>query len=180
MTCMRIAIAGTHISGKTTHVEALGEALAGYTTVEEPYHQMVAEGFTFDEPPSADDFWEQLMVFVASVRDSDADTIFDRSPLDFLAYASRVDRRALDHDAWAEAVAEGLETLDAVVFCGIEDPDRIVVPRDEDRKLRRRVDAELRELVVEDRLGLLDGVVVLEVEGPLERRVAEVRRALSV
>lgn len=41
---MRIAISGSHRVGKSTLVEALGDALVGYATVDEPYHQLVEQG----------------------------------------------------------------------------------------------------------------------------------------
>ena len=46
---MRIAISGTHFSGKSTLVEALSEALPQYTIVEEPYYLLQEEGHEFAE-----------------------------------------------------------------------------------------------------------------------------------
>ena len=57
---MRIAITGTHFSGKSTLVEALSEALPHHIIVEEPYRLLEEEGYEFPELPSLEDFELQL------------------------------------------------------------------------------------------------------------------------
>lgn len=169
---MRVAIAGTHRTGKSTLLQALEAELAGYTFVDEPYQQMVEDGFDFEEPPTVDEFFEQLRVSTALVTDSAPQTIFDRSPLDFLAYAQCVDRDdAVDLDVWLDLCREGVAALDAIILCTIEAPDRIAVA--EHRKLRRRVDEALQAIILDDRFELLAGVTVVEVSGSVAERVKQ-------
>ncbi len=172
---MRIAIAGTHFSGKTTLAEALVERLKGYSFVEEPYHHMLASGYEFADEPSVDDFAEQLNVSVALIGESDENTIFDRSPFDFMAYAlSIADRDEIEIQEWLEIAQEALEQLDAIIFCPIETPDRIPVPRSEDKKLRLSVDQKLREFIVEDSFDILGNIHVLEVSSSIEKRLTQI------
>jgi predicted ATPase len=174
---MKIAIAGTHLAGKTTLAQALADRLDGFTFVEEPYQQLVRDGHEFSEVPTTDDFAEQLQVSVASISETKGDAIFDRSPLDFLAYAlSLKDRDSIDSEAWVQTASEGLCQLDLIVLCPIETPDRIAAPQSEDRKLRLAVDRRLKDMVLDDTYGVLSEVVVIEVYGDVDDRV---RQALA-
>jgi len=56
----------------------------------------------------------------------------------------------------------------------IEDDDRIPVPSSENKKLRRKVDDNLYELIIEDSLGILGKTDVVEVTGTLEKRVERI------
>jgi AAA domain len=51
---MRIAISGSHRTGKSTLIAALAESLSKYTTVDEPYHLMEEDGYEFSHPPSVE------------------------------------------------------------------------------------------------------------------------------
>ena len=62
--------------------------------------------------------------------------------------------------------------LDLVVLVPIEQPDRIRPARDESVRFRRRVDAALRSILVDDALGL--GISVLEVTGSPRARARQV------
>jgi hypothetical protein len=170
---MRIAIAGTHYSGKTTLAETLAKALKGYDLVEEPYHQLVDEGHEFSEIPDLADFSLQLDTCLSSIRESSPNSLFDRSPLDFLAYARCVDKGSLDEDDWIPRIEEALGHLDFLIFCPIEEPDRIKVPRSEDPRLRAGVHHELESLVTNDELRLLGEVQVLEVYGSTDERLKQ-------
>lgn len=63
----RIVIIGSCGSGKTTPWPSLGHS--------------------FSDPPSLEDFEQQFELSNNLVLESDPNTLFDRSPLDFLAYA---------------------------------------------------------------------------------------------
>lgn len=84
---MRIAISGTHYSGKTTLIAALLKQLPGYTALAEPYRLLEEEGYVFSDPPSLEDFEEQFAYSIELIRQSGPNTLFDRSPFDFLVYA---------------------------------------------------------------------------------------------
>jgi predicted ATPase len=170
---MRIAISGTHFSGKSSLVEALSEALPRYTTVEEPYRQLQDEGYDFAEFPSIEDFELQLERSLEDLYESPPNVIFDRCPIDILGYLlSHADAEAFDLDAWMPRVQTAVRKLDLVVLLSIEAPDRIVLPVSQDAVYRQRVDEILREMVLEDPYGL--DVDVLEVNGSVQMRAKQV------
>jgi thymidylate kinase len=179
---MRIAISGAHFSGKTTLVEALSEALPEYTTVEEPYHLLLEAGHEFAELPSLEDFELQMERSIENLEEGDPNVIFDRCPLDFLGYLlTHIDAEAFDLKKWVQRVQAAIRTLDVVVFLPIEVPDRIVLPLSEDAEYRRRVDAKLREILLEDSFDF--AVAVLEVTGSpkelVERVLAHIRNSIG-
>ena len=94
---MRIAVSGAHRCGKSTLIARLAETLERYSVVAEPYAQLEEGGYAFAHPPSADDYVAQLECTLEP--NTKADVIFDRSPLDFLAYLTAVDG-SYDIDAW--------------------------------------------------------------------------------
>jgi predicted ATPase len=170
---MKIAVSGTHCSGKTTLVEELSRALPAYEAIDEPYYLLEEEGHAFAERPGLEDFQILLNRSLECIADSEGDCIFDRCPLDFLAYLlAHDDSERFDVDDWLPRVRSAVEELDLIVFVPIEDPDRMMVPASEDAGLRRRVDEELREILEEDRWEL--GVDVLEVTGSSSERARQV------
>jgi thymidylate kinase len=168
---MRIAISGTHRSGKSTLIEELSKLMPTYRVVDEPYHLMVEDGHELSHPPSLEDFEAQLERSVEELSDGSDNVLFDRCPVDFLAYISvHADSDAFDLDEWLPRVRAAVQTLDLVVFVPIEARDRITLAAsDDDDDTRESVDEKLRELLVEDSLDL--DVEVLEVEGDLATRV---------
>ena len=171
---MRIAISGTHRSGKTSLIEALGARLPKYTCAEEPYHALVEDGFEFNHPPSLEDFEAQLEWSIERLGEGEGNVLFDRCPADFLAYiAEHEDADAFDQDLWLPRVRDALETLDLIVFVPLEEPDRIAVSRADDAtSSRSRVDEQLRAMLAEDSYGF--GAEVLEVQGGIEQRLRTV------
>jgi predicted ATPase len=175
---MRVAISGSHRTGKSTLLAELAERLPGYTTVDEPYHLLEEDGHELAHPPSVEDFEAQLERSIAELRDADDDTLFDRCPVDMLAYiAVHDDAEGFDLEAWLPAVRDAVATLDLVVFVPIEVRDRIALSAsDDDADTRSAVDEKLREILLEDGYEL--GLHVVEVRGELERRVQTVLREL--
>lgn len=170
---MRIAIAGSHRVGKSALVDELAAALPGYATVDEPYQTMTEDGHEFADPPSREDFEAQLAHALATLAEAGPRVLFDRSPVDLLAYLTEHDEADDgDGDAWLPRVQAAVEALDLIVFVPIEAPDRIADAEDEHPAWRRRVDARLRALLVEGELGA--DVEVLEVHGSLARRAQAV------
>lgn len=170
---MRIAISGTHHSGKSTLVGDLADALPEYSTVEEPYHLLVEEGYEFAEMPSVEDFELQLERSIAYLGESDENVIFDRCPADLLGYLmTHSEAEAFDLERWLPRVREAVETLDLIVFLPVEDRDRIALPSSEDAELRALVDEKLKEIFQENPFGF--DVDVLEVTGTPRERVQRV------
>jgi predicted ATPase len=170
---MRIAISGTHFSGKSSLVQALSEALPQYTTVEEPYHLLQEEGYEFAELPSIEDFELQLERVIENLDETLPNVIFDRCPADILGYLlSHTDAEAFNLGEWLPRVQTAIKKLDLVVFLPIEEPDRIVLPLSQDAAYRQRVDDKLREVILEN---IFDFEVdVLEVSGNTQTRVERV------
>lgn len=166
---MRIAVSGAHRTGKTTLIEELGRSLPGHVIVDEPYHLLAEEGHEFAELPSLEDFELQLERSLRSVLESAADCLLDRCPCDLLAYLiAHEDSEAFAVDPWLPRVRDAMGRLDLVLFVPIEEPDRVTVSPSDHRRLRRRVDEELRDIVLEDRWDF--GVPAIEVAGsPRER-----------
>jgi predicted ATPase len=170
---LRIAFSGTHRSGKSTLIEHVAELLPRYTTVLEPYHLLEEEGYEVAEEPSIDDFEAQLEKSIASLEENGDDVLFDRCPVDILAYlVTHEDADSFDVDDWLDRIVDSMKTLDLVVFVPIEAVDRIALPSYENREQRRAVHEKLEELLVDDALGV--GVEVLRVEGAVRRRVEQV------
>lgn len=173
---MRVAFSGTHRTGKTTLLEAVHLALPAYEVVEEPYRLLEDEGYELSDPPSVEDYERQLRRSLEVVEESRASTLFDRCPLDLVAYLQASDDD-FDTEDWLDEIRSSMEMLDLVVLLSIETPDRIAVPAHEDMRLRRRVDDRLRTLVLDDPFGC--ETPILEVTGTLEDRVAQVLRAMN-
>lgn len=170
---MRIAISGTHFSGKSTLVGDLADALPAYSVVEEPYVLLAEEGYEFSEMPSVEDFELQLERSFECLNESDPDVLFDRCPADHLAYLlTHSDAEAFDLERWLPRIRAAMGKLDLVVFLPVERRDRIALPASEDAVLRMQVDAELKEILLEDSFDF--DVDVIEVTGARDERVRRV------
>ena len=66
-----------------------------------------------------------------------------------------------------------MERLDLVVFVPVEHPDRVANVEPDHAELRRRVDEELRDVLLNDRWEI--GMDVLEVIGTSQERARQVR-----
>jgi hypothetical protein len=170
---MRIAVSGTHFSGKSTLVEELSTALPEYSTVDEPYYLLEEEGHEFAEPPSVEDFELQLERSIQNLEARESNVIFDRCPADLLGYLlTHPDAEAFDLEAWLPRVRLAIETLDLIVFVPIEGRDRIALPRSQDPRFRSQVDEELTDILLENSLGF--DVEVIQVTGSPHERVRQV------
>jgi AAA domain len=173
---VRIAVSGSHRTGKSTLVEELSRLLPAHEVVDEPYHQLEEEGHQFAAMPSVEDFELQLERAIACCDGGGGDQLFDRCPADLLAYLLvHPDGDALDLEDWLPRARAAMQRLDLVVYLPIERPDRVAVPADE-RGLRRRVDEALRENLLEDGWEL--GVQVLEATGSTGERARQVQARL--
>ena len=174
---MRIAVTGTHGIGKTTFIDDFTAAYRGYESVAEPYWLLEQQGVPFSNGATIPDLEKQLVESCKLILShAGRDVIFDRSPLDFLAYLEVVS--ASEGYEWLPSgrelanIGKALATLDAVLFVPIASPDEIPV-RIELPRLRSRVDKRLKTMLGEDDLGLLhDGPPVLEIAGSRAQRVA--------
>ena len=176
---MRVGISGTHGTGKTTLAQALCGRLPGHVTVDEPYYLLEDEGYEFAFPPSQEDYRALLARSVRSVASPLArpEVIYDRTPLDYLAYLA-----ATGADPSAEADAATLRLallrLDLLVITPITAETERALPAAEMPGLRADMNDVLLELVYGDPLDAFADVRLLELGGPLAGRADAVLAAL--
>ncbi len=175
---MRIAVCGTHATGKSTLVAELADALPGHRVVPEPYEILEERGYAFAHPPTLDDYVVQMRQSLLSLRRSSPNLIFERSPLDLVAYIlASPDAERFDLEAWRAPIARALGTLDLVVTLHPDpahDPD---LPPDE-AVFRHTVDDILRDLVSDDEFERADRVTTLTLDGPWDHRLQRVLAAI--
>jgi hypothetical protein len=181
---MRIAVTGTHGSGKTTLIDDFLDGHRHYAHAQEPYWELAQEGLPFADGPTVDDLADQLQQSARLIlAATDRDMIFDRCPLDFIAYLDVVSEE--EGDEWTPSgkllarIEAALATLDLIVFLPLSRPDEITTEI-EYPTLRRAVDERLKVILREDALGLLeDGPRIIEVSGPRSARLAQLAAAIS-
>jgi predicted ATPase len=172
---LRIAISGSHATGKTTLVSELQRQLQEFVAIDEPFYLLESEGESFASPPDADDYERMIERSMQLLRIDRSQTVmFDRSPIDYLAYLHATSPERVQRSLMRD-VSESLQLLDLIVFVPIESPDRI--DGAELPKLRRRVDRMLREMLIDDAWGF--GATVVEVRGATAERVRQVVAALG-
>ncbi|WMT92718.1 AAA family ATPase [Pelagibacterium sp. H642] len=175
---MRIAVTGTHGIGKTTFIDDFAAAYPGYESVAEPYWLLDQQGLPFSGGATIGDLEKQLSESCKLIMGSAGgrDVVFDRCPLDFLAYLEVVS--ASEGFEWLPSgrelaqISKALAKLDVVIFVPLSSPDEILV-KIEHPRLRSRVDRRLKTMLRDDDLGLLhDGPRIVEVVGSRAQRVA--------
>lgn len=169
---MRIAVTGTHGSGKTTLIDDLVAAHPAYEHEQEPYWALAQhEGTPFADGATSADLEEQLEQSCAMILASVAspDIVYDRCPLDFVAYLEVVAVR--EGFEWVPSgkllgrIEKALASLGLVVFLPLSRPDEIDVTIELPR-LRSKVDTRLKAIIRDDELGLLEGrPKILELRG---------------
>jgi hypothetical protein len=175
---MRIGISGTHGTGKTTLAEALCARLPGHVTAGEPYYLLEEEGHEFGFPPSPEDYRALLARSMRSLNSPLPRVVFDRTPLDYLAYLV-----ATGADPSGEADATALQpvfaSLDLLVITMITPETEQALPAAEMPRLRSEVNDALLELARDDPLDAWGGIPLLELSGPLDGRLDTVLAALD-
>jgi AAA domain len=180
---MRVAVSGTHCSGKSTLIDAFLSAHAEYVYEPEPY-EALNEGFGAE--PSAEDFFRQLEYNIERLHQyrSGDRVIFERSPADFVAYLlalEDLDRDTADAELTKQSITvagNAVALLDLIVYVPATD---VPAPESEDPKLRRAVDARLERMLLDDDLGLFtnDRPSILELTGTTAQRLRGLEAALS-
>jgi hypothetical protein len=174
---MRIGVCGPHGTGKTTLVEELCASLDDHTAVDEPYVLLEEEGYDIEYPPSREDYLCQLSRSLVALQTPATSVVFDRTPLDFLAYLA-VAGLDLETGIDVPAVRSAVATLDLLVIAPITPETERVLPPAELPWLRRAVNDALLDLVYADPLRLCEDVPMVELTGPLAGRLDAVLAAL--
>jgi predicted ATPase len=177
---MRVGISGTHGTGKTTLAQALCAQLPGHAVADEPYYLLEAEGYEFGFPPSPEDYRALLARSVRSMNSPPLlpGVVFDRTPLDYLAYMAATGAD-LPGEAGAAALRPAFASLDLLVITLITPETEQFLPTAELSRLRAEMNDSLLELVYDDPLNAWEDIPVLELSGPLDGRVDAVLAALD-
>jgi hypothetical protein len=175
---MRIAVTGTHGCGKTTLIDDFISVRDDHQSVPEPFWLLAQDGMPFADGPTTADLEEQLARSCRLILEtaSEANVVFDRCPLDFLAYLDVMSADEgfewLPRGRLLNGIGRALASLDLVVFVPLMQPDDITVPI-EYAGLRARVDRRLKTMLRQDDLGLVhDGPRVVEISGSRHERLA--------
>lgn len=125
---MRIAVSGTHFIGKSTLIEDFIKTHPEYRCEIEPYYKLQEEkSMELSLEPSLDSLLEQLDHSIEQLNQcaNEKNVIFDRCPVDFIAYAMCIaDEDSMDindsevADRFSD-VKEALNNLDLIVFLPI-------------------------------------------------------------
>ncbi|RXK85753.1 AAA family ATPase [Filimonas effusa] len=168
---MKIAIAGAHRVGKTTLAEALAAALPSYTLYMEPYYALEESGYAFSDEPNTDDFIKQFQYSAKQISKAGTDAIFDRCPIDILAYIHAIDDTQNIQSLFntAQQIIAGIDLL---VFVPIETPDIIACVQSDFPALRTKVNDILYEWLDDF------DVKTIEISGALQDRKEQVLKQL--
>lgn len=163
---MRIAVSGTHSVGKSTLIDEFLLLHPEYVHEPEPYTTLVEDfGEEFSAEPCVDDFLRQLE-FSINLLEKHARSekvIYERCPLDFLAYLEALEPGRADD--FLEPVSSAVKHLDLIVYLPIEDNSDAEYP-----KLRKAVDRRLNAILLDDEFGILI-TPVIEASGSTARRL---------
>jgi hypothetical protein len=174
---MRIAVSGTHCSGKSTLVEEFLLQHNSYKHEPEAFEALQSDD-AFPEP-TAESFFAQLEYHINRLRlyrQGDR-VIFERSPFDYVAYLaafSSLRRSSADSYLAKQSFSiahDSFRLLDIIVFLPGSEID--AVSADEDPALRDAVDTILEDYLINDALGVLgaSGPHVVQLTGSINARL---------
>jgi AAA domain-containing protein len=179
---MRIAVSGSHGTGKSTLIAAFLDRRPAYAHEPEAYETLADEvDLAGDEGPTPEGLESLLRWTLAAVarHAPGARVVHERSPVDYLAYAA-ASRRAWPPGAaasfveeFAPAVRTAVGDLDLIAYVPVT---RAIPARpDEDPRFRRRVDRALRRALLDDEHDLLaaGGPTIVELPAAPDRQLAE-------
>lgn len=140
---MRIAVSGTHGVGKSTLIDEFLRLHPEFEHEPEPYEVLVEEyGEEFSEEPTVEDFLRQLEFNLERLGQhvSGEKVIYERCPLDFLAYLNALDANV--PEALLKRILDAMQQLDLIVYLPLEHEGGGEYP-----KLRRSMDHHLSEIL---------------------------------
>jgi predicted ATPase len=156
---MRVAVSGSHRTGKSTLIAAFVERRPQYTYEPEAYEALADDiAFTDSEGPTPEGLQSLLEYTVAAVTTSEAGAcvVFERTPVDYLAYAAAIrgtwssPSAASFLRANVSAVRASLRHLDLIALLPIPQAGPQASRAAEGERFRRRVDERLRRALIDD------------------------------
>jgi hypothetical protein len=186
---MRIAISGYHSLGKSTIVNEWFAKNPNFVREEEPYRALGLYGpyeILFRDAST------KLHNGIHRYGKSTDDVIFDRAPVDYIAYSQyTANQGSTDIDAafvesMVPAVRESLDHLDILAFVPKSDAWPVEMETDGIRPVdpayRDEVDAIFKQIYREGRFQVLpekNGPLLLELWGPREQRLDQLQAAID-
>ncbi len=167
---MRIAVSGTHCTGKSTLIEEFLRAHPDFAHDPEPYTAMIEDlGEEFSAEPCVEDFFRQLEYNIDRLQQHSPGqrVIYERCPLDFLAYIDALDRKSTT--TLLGQVSDAMQNLDLVVYLPLDD----TAPDCEYLKLRKAVDQRLSAIFRDDEFDVLSScnATIVEASGSTAQRL---------
>lgn len=168
---MRIAVSGTHGVGKSTLIDEFLSKHHEFTHEPEPYTVMVEDfGEEFSDEPKVEDFRRQLDFNIERLRQHapGEKVIYERCPIDFLAYIDALDAGSVE--AFLGPVAQAMQNLDLIVYLPLDEDQTL---ESEYPKLQQAVDRRLSKMLLDDEFGIINTPVV-EASGSTAQRLSVV------
>jgi hypothetical protein len=179
---MRIAVSGTHYMGKSTLIEDFIKKHPEYTCVLEPYYKLQNEQvMELSLEPSLESLLEQLDYSISQLKESDKakNVIFDRCPVDFIAYAlCALDQDDMDiNDSEVSErfpdIKTALNNLDLILFLPINQENLIEYP-EENPAYRKLSDKFFKKIYRDDACDIFPNYnhpKVIEIYGDRQARI---------
>ena len=195
---MRIAISGSHSLGKSTVVNDWVAQNPHFKREEEPYRALGLHGpyeILFRDASTKLHNGIQLYYNIGRVHrygHSEDDVIFDRAPVDYIAYSQyTADQGTTDiNDAFVEsmvpAAREALDHLDILAFVPKSEEWPVEMEADGirpvDQGYRDQVDAIFKQIYREGRFDVMPqsrGPRLIELCGPRDQRLSQLQSAID-
>ena len=175
---MRIAVSGTHCVGKSTLIDEFLRAHPDFTHEPEPYTVMVEDlGEEFSAEPCVEDFERQLQFNIERLRQHAPGerVIYERCPIDFLAYIDALDRECAQEVV--DSISDAMQHLDLIVHLPLDE----AWVDSEFPKLQKAVDRRLSAIFSADEFGVLTSCSarVIEASGSTAQRLRIIESHLS-
>jgi hypothetical protein len=187
---VRIAVSGSHSTGKSTLIAAFLARCPAYLHEAEAYESLADDVDVPAEGPTAEGL--QLLlehtISTLALHGPGTSVVFERSPVDYLAYAAASGRswgrRPVETflETFIPRVRASLPSLELIAFVPVS-PDGALSRPGESSRFRRRVDEALRRALVDDDYDLFGepgSPRVVELPSSPERQLAELTRLGSM
>ena len=184
---MRVAVSGSHSTGKSTLIAAFLAKCPQYVQEPEAYEELADDiALLTSEGPDIDGLTALLVHTVSTVgrHGPGAAVIFERSPVDYLAYAiatrsiARTDRGEFMR-SYVPMVRGAVRSLDLIALLPASTGGRVLSRPHEDERFRQRVDEELRRALIDDDYDLFGGDSaprVVELSAAPDRQLSDLVR----
>lgn len=174
---MKIAVSGTHGVGKSTLIDEFLRRHPNFIHEPEPYTVMVEDlGEEFSAEPCVEDFRRQLEFNIERLHAARESVIFERCPVDFLAYIHALEPQSAE--ALLEPITDAMQQLDLIIYLPLDQTSGA----GEFPKLQRAVDRRLCSIYREDEFGIMSSTnaTVVEAIGPTDHRLRTLENSMNI